>query len=370
MAANVSGVGTFPAQVVSTSGSPPRSPFAHGQMSMSPMPGSTLEFTGRIRRSRAVLSVRLQLQSKSSHSSPASRTVNRMPLFHHSGALGDFLLSMPLIRAVRRRFGDGHWTLAVPEGPARLVRRILPHSGRVTPGAAEFAPLFARKLDREQVARILDRHGGLVGFLPRARDLTAILRTLQPSLPVVLVEPLPLAVASGRSIEAVLEDAIVELGEARRSLGPRAFALDLGELPSLERPLDITALQVLPGGHPFALVHIGASDPRKAPPRDQLEGLRDRLARRGIEVVWVLGPVEIERGVAPPGGVALDAPDLVALAHAMQRACLYVGGDTGPTHLASALGCRTISLHLIPNPLWRPRGVAVEVVTSLDRFEF
>ncbi len=300
-----------------------------------------------------------------------------MPLFHHAGALGDFLLSLPFARAVQRRFGVERWTLAAPTEHARLVHRVFPHVDRIAPGAVSLAPLVARELEPARVAEILDRYGGLVGFFPRARELSELARKLRPDLLVAIVEPLAIAVSADRSIEAVLGEAldallgsaIADLGDQRAPLGPHNFAIEPGELPMLDSPADLRALESLPIDRPSALVHVGASDPRKAPPRAELDALRARLERSGIVTVWVRGPVEVERNRSLPEGPSLDSPSLVALAHAILRASLFAGGDTGPTHLASALGCPTVALHLSPNSAWRPRGSCACIVESFNAID-
>ncbi len=92
-------------------------------------------------------------------------------------------------------------------------------------------------------------------------------------------------------------------------------------------------------------------------PRDLLDSVAAGLRSRGLAVGWIRGPVEVERGIPPPVGPCLDAPDIVLLAHAAARARLWIGNDTGPTHLAAQLGTLTLALHGKPNPLWRPRGL-------------
>jgi ADP-heptose:LPS heptosyltransferase len=59
--------------------------------------------------------------------------------------------------------------------------------------------------------------------------------------------------------------------------------------------------------------------------------------------------------------VPLHTPgDLMSLADVIGRAGVYVGNDSGPTHLAAQLGVPTIALSGPTDPRkWRPRGARV-----------
>ena len=196
-----------------------------------------------------------------------------------------------------------------------------------------------------------------------ALEVEAALRARRPDLPAALAEPFALAVPAGRSIEDVLEDAIERASGERKRLGPADFAIGLGELPPVGVSGSIEdGVAARRGDAPLVLLHPGASDPAKMMPAGLFVELRLVLEARGFDVKWVLGPVERERRVSVPPGPALDDLDLVSLAHAIARADVYVGCDTGPTHLASALGVVAAALHRVPNPAWRPRGARAIVV--------
>jgi ADP-heptose:LPS heptosyltransferase len=66
-----------------------------------------------------------------------------------------------------------------------------------------------------------------------------------------------------------------------------------------------------------------------------------------------------------PGAVRID--DLYALACWLARARLYIGNDSGITHLAAAVGTPVLALFGPSNPaIWAPRGANVRVA----RFSF
>jgi ADP-heptose:LPS heptosyltransferase len=97
---------------------------------------------------------------------------------------------------------------------------------------------------------------------------------------------------------------------------------------------------------PFALLHPGAGWGNKAyPPAWWGEAARRLHAATGVRTQVAAAPGEEALAAAVvaasgSGGAAgqVAAPDLPALAALLRRAALVLGGDTGPTHLAHALG--------------------------------
>jgi ADP-heptose:LPS heptosyltransferase len=85
-------------------------------------------------------------------------------------------------------------------------------------------------------------------------------------------------------------------------------------------------------------------------------------------VIVVLGPVEDERGGVDSvcrGSVVARALTLGQLSALLSRCLVYVGNDSGPTHLAAALGVRTVALFGPSDPRqWAPRGQKVAIVRS------
>ena len=108
---------------------------------------------------------------------------------------------------------------------------------------------------------------------------------------------------------------------------------------------------VAAAGEPFALLNTGAAWPNKRWPAPRLAGLASQLhARRGLRSLVLWGPGEralAEEVVAKANGAALLAPqttiaDIAALAAA---AAVMVSGDTGPTHIASAMGTPLVGIY-------------------------
>ena len=126
-------------------------------------------------------------------------------------------------------------------------------------------------------------------------------------------------------------------------------------------------------GGRYALLNPGAAWPNKRWPPDRLgavaQALRERHGLRSA-VLWGPGeqPLALEV-VTHSAGAAILAPattivDLVALA---RGAALMVSGDTGPTHIAAAVGTPLVALFGPTRPErngpWSPDDVAVSRAT-------
>lgn len=103
------------------------------------------------------------------------------------------------------------------------------------------------------------------------------------------------------------------------------------------------------------VIHPFSGGARKNWPLERFSELACRLP---YEVDWVCGPQEDLSG-------ATQFDNLLELASWMRGARLYIGNDSGITHLAAAAGCRTLALFGPTDPaVWAPRGPNVNVLRS------
>lgn len=109
-------------------------------------------------------------------------------------------------------------------------------------------------------------------------------------------------------------------------------------------------LRAFAGASPFAVLNPGAGWPNKQWPLDRFGEVASRLSSRfGLRACVTWGPGEehvAQQVVRASSGAAVLAPatelsDYLALA---RRAALVVTGDTGPMHLAAAVGAPVVGL--------------------------
>ena len=103
----------------------------------------------------------------------------------------------------------------------------------------------------------------------------------------------------------------------------------------------------------FAVLHPFASSPAKRWP---LENFRAVAAALDVPVRWCAGPEEPLEGAA-------RFEDLYQLGCWLSRARVYIGNDSGISHLAAAVGTPVVAIFLATDPLvWAPRGERVAVL--------
>lgn len=106
---------------------------------------------------------------------------------------------------------------------------------------------------------------------------------------------------------------------------------------------------------PYAVLHPGAVDPRRRWPAECFAQVGDALARRGLGVLVTGGPAEAAVGAQVVARMAQPAVDLTGalelsgLIGTLSRAAVVISNDSGPAHLAAAVGARTVGLYWWPN---------------------
>ncbi|MBI2435787.1 MAG: hypothetical protein HYV26_23270 [Candidatus Hydrogenedentes bacterium] len=109
-------------------------------------------------------------------------------------------------------------------------------------------------------------------------------------------------------------------------------------------------------------LHPGSGSKRKNWPIEQFAALARRLTAVHLEIRWILGPAE-EDAELPAGANPVRCDSLLALARLLAQARLYVGNDSGITHLAALCGCPTLAIFGPSNPrVWAPLGQSVQVM--------
>jgi ADP-heptose:LPS heptosyltransferase len=133
----------------------------------------------------------------------------------------------------------------------------------------------------------------------------------------------------------------------------------VGAVPvTLEPRLPVTAADraqaaaVLAGDdRPLVVLHPGANDPRRCWPVERLAVVASELARKGARLAVIGTAAEqplVNRLLAGLDGHAADLTGrlgLGGLAGLLERAILLVGNDSGPRHLAAAVGTATVAVH-------------------------
>jgi ADP-heptose:LPS heptosyltransferase len=110
-----------------------------------------------------------------------------------------------------------------------------------------------------------------------------------------------------------------------------------------------------PPGRPRVVLHPGASDRRRRWPAERFAAVGDALTAAGADVL-VTG-IGLEREVVDevcgrmrhPARSIVDGLIIGGLAALLADCALVISNDTGPLHLAAAVGTRTVGLFWIGN---------------------
>jgi ADP-heptose:LPS heptosyltransferase len=279
---------------------------------------------------------------------------------------GDVLLAGPAIRAV----AAGAREVVLLAGPlGRAAGELLPGVHEILEWEAPWISADPPPMTGAHAARLIE---SVRAAAPR---LALIFTSFhQSALPLALL----LRLAGTPRIAAISEDhpgslldlrhvvdEDVDRPEAERMLElarVAGFALppgDDGALAIREPLLDVEHLTGPPG---YVVVHPGASAPARTWPADRFARTVAELTRTGYRVVVTGSRSERALTARVAGTHARDlggATGFAQLAAVLAGACAVVVANTGPAHLAAAVGTPVVSLFapVVPAGRWAPYRV-------------
>lgn len=301
-----------------------------------------------------------------------------------ANGVGDFVMALPALYALRAAYADAEITLVGAPWHARFlpgrpgpVDQVL--ALPVVPG---MPGMFEGDDDPEILARFLagmrarrfdlalQMHGGGRESNPLLRAfgarLTAGLRTpdaapldrwihydyYQPEV-FRYLEVAGLVGAPPTIVEPILELTAHDHEEARQVLAGLAGAAAAADTESGVLPAG-------PGGggerhRPLVALNPGATDPRRRWPVERFAAVGDALAAEGARVVVTGGPADGDLPERVVGAMRQPAASLSCrltlggLGALFRRCALVVSNDTGPLHVARAVGARTVGVYWFGN---------------------
>jgi len=278
------------------------------------------------------------------------------------GAIGDFILTLPAVNALRRRWPEAYIEiigyphivcLAQATGLVNRVRsldaagmaRFFSLRPRIPEEQASYMRSFDLVIsylyDPDEVARRNIRAAGarqLICASPIVKGSHAIDHLIKP------LEDLAIYPEKQERAQLVLRARDLERGRERiRRFGPRVLA-----------------------------IHPGSGSPTKNWGIGNFVALADKLVRETmITPVFIIGEAdsEIARCLAQQKSdvPVLSECSLIELAEALSGCEGYTGNDSGITHLAAAVGIPVVALFGPTDPrIWGPRGGRVRIIHAGD----
>jgi ADP-heptose:LPS heptosyltransferase len=238
------------------------------------------------------------------------------------GAIGDFIVSLPAMEALRTDYTEV-WCA----GPNVPLARFADSAQSIVRAGLDGLGL----LPAEEVIQRLRNFDSIISWYgannPEFRELVENLR-----LPFQFLPALP----SGRqhAVEYYLKQA--------SGLG----ALPQSRFPEIRCPLVRRT---------FAVIHPFASSPSKRAPTALFDEIASRLSSKML-VHWLCGPEE-----KLEGGIRIA--DLYELACWLRHARIFIGNDSGISHLAAAVRTPVQALFRTSEArIWGPRGPSVNTI--------
>jgi ADP-heptose:LPS heptosyltransferase len=287
---------------------------------------------------------------------------------------GDVLLQGPLVRAV----AHGAERVVFLAGPAGAeAAALLPGVDEVWTWACPWILGDPPPVDAGDLAALTGRVRAL------APDEALVSTSFHQS-------PLPLALllrtAGVPRISATSVDYPGSLLDVRHRNGPD----DEADLPEPERALALARaagfdlpdgddgrlavrrpLPPVPYEPGYVVLHPGASVPARAWPAERCVEAVEALTDAGHRVLVTGGPGERDLTAAVAGSRGVDLGGTTTLAQTaalLEGAAAVVVGNTGPAHLAAAVGTPVVSLFspVVPAARWAPHGVPTVLLGDQD----
>ncbi|MDB6056576.1 MAG: lipopolysaccharide core biosynthesis protein [Verrucomicrobiales bacterium] len=297
------------------------------------------------------------------------------------GAIGDFILTMPVLAALRESYPTARiellanpsvGSLAVYFGFADKVRDL---------GSIPFVPLFADNRNcPQEVAVWLSgfdlivsyTHDPLQVFQTNIRRYTKAQFIAGPHRP----DELSASHASEQLLQPVSDFISSSFDVGRWKLDVERSSTDFSPSPPPreervgERRHHLTLFNGGPSPSATIAIHSGSGSPQKNWPQEKWGAFLQHLVATTDDKILLIGG-EAERETLPAlaklvpqnrSQLALELP-LVELMELLKQCRVFIGHDSGPTHLAAILGLDCIVLWGPSNErVWRPLGERVEIL--------
>jgi ADP-heptose:LPS heptosyltransferase len=282
-------------------------------------------------------------------------------------SLGDVLVTGPAIRALAA--GSDH--LALLCGPrGRAAAELLPGVDEVLCWTAPWIdpePDPVRRGDMDDLVDLV-----AAGRYDRAVVFTSFHQSALPTALVLRMAGVPWVGAISDDYAGALLDlrhrCVDDVPEPERALGlARACGAELPTGDNGRMALRPGAYSAPTSVEPYVVLHPGTSVPARAWPAEGYREACRALTAAGVHVVVTGAPDECALTAYVAGDVGRDVggcTDIGELAGVLAGAEVVVVANTGPAHLAAAVGTPVVSLFAptVPAARWAPYGVPVTLL--------
>lgn len=300
----------------------------------------------------------------------------RRILIHRPGSLGDTVVALPCLHLIRRRFPGSELRVLTNAPVARNappLSAVLEGSGLVD-GYLEY-PIELRNLTQLRgLARDIRRwRPDMLVYLARRETRLQVWRDAAFFRACGIRDIVGLALSrdlieSSRRPDGLFEREAERLARNLAALGTADLSdpasWDLG-LTEADRALPRRLIADRIGAQPFIVLSIGTKQAANDWGVDNWRALTEQLCRiYPHRLVFVGGEGDHEQSGAVMAGVADRCVNLCGALSVRESAALigsavlFIGNDSGPMHLAAAVGTPVVAVfsRLFPPGMWFPLG--------------
>jgi ADP-heptose:LPS heptosyltransferase len=269
-------------------------------------------------------------------------------------AIGDIVHALPMLSALHRHGWQAGW-LAEPPGRALLDGHPYLWHLAAVPSSRRFSAAQARAAVRELREKRYDLAVDVQGLWKSAAwGRLSGARRLVGYAGAARVEPLSSLLLHERvappagAVHVIDENLALLRAAGIEAVGTREFAFPDTRAQAQEVEAALAVAGVAPGT--FAILNAGGGWPEKLWPAERYGVLARGLRERGLAALVTWGPGEealADRVVAASGGAARRCfpTDLRQFLELARRARVMVAADTGPLHIACAVGTSVVGIY-------------------------
>jgi heptosyltransferase-3 len=272
-------------------------------------------------------------------------------LIYHTGALGDFITTIPALRLWKNQNRGVKLFLLGKSAVGELAKDIGLIDEVLDVNSARTAPLFFDDF----TSHADDFFASFKTAILFATPGSPILKNVrQSNIPSRYSQP-PFPAAEDK---IHISDYHLSLFTDPNQLVPaEKIPTITPSETSLKKSLSIVPKHLSP-----MAIHPGSGSKKKNWPLERFLALAGTLRKKGFPVVWLLGPAEDSVNI--PSHNLVAANQTLSLCAALLSRCrAFIGNDSGMAHLAAGVGCRTVALFGPSDPaVWAPCGKDVRVI--------
>lgn len=314
----------------------------------------TLDCLNMVNVEDVLRQVNILLNSGDKSTGPGGFPGYKRILIVRTDRIGDVLLSTPVASALREAYPQAY-----------IAMMVSPNAKEI----AEANPYVDEAIVYDKDALHKSWAGSMKfsqSLKKKKFDLAIVLHPTNRAHLVTYFAGIPRRVGYDRKMGYLLTDRIrhtKQLGQKHESeynldlvrylgIHPKEKRLFMGVGPDIETWVrELFIREGIKEGDKLLAIHPGASCPSKIWPNERFAQVADRLVERlGFKVIIVAGPKDTILAQSVAGNMRHPAVDLAGktsvaqLAGVLKRCRLFISNDSGPVHVACAVGTPVVSI--------------------------